>query len=70
MKPDDRMWLWIVYGLLFVPYVGPVVLVVGSSVLYYSWRKRWPEAAARLNVHAWIAIGINVAAHFAIVHWK
>jgi hypothetical protein len=66
MKPDDPRWLWVVYGLLFVPYVGPLVLVIGSSVAYYARRGRYPEAARRLNRHAWLAIGLNVVAHLII----
>jgi hypothetical protein len=62
VKPNDRRWLWL-YGLLFVPYVGPLVLVVGSSVAYCAWRGMYPVAARRLNRHAWIAIGLNVITH-------
>ena len=71
MKPDDPRWLWVVYGVLFVPYVGPLVLIVGSSVLFYRWRGRYPDPAERLNRHAWIAIGLNVAAHLIIARaWR
>jgi hypothetical protein len=71
MKPDDPRWLWIVYGLLFVPCVGPLVLIVGSSIAFYTWRGRYPDAARRLNTHAWIAIGVNVVAHLVIARaWR
>jgi hypothetical protein len=66
LSPDDPRWVWIIYGLLFVPFVGPATLVVGSSVLYYRWRGKYPEAATRLNRRAWIAIGLNVSAHLLI----
>jgi hypothetical protein len=58
MSPDDRRWLWLVYGTVFVPLIGQPLVVVGSSVLYYLWRRKWPKAAFRLNVHAWIAVAL------------
>jgi hypothetical protein len=61
MNPDDRRWLWIVYATVFVPLVGRPLVVLGSSALYFRWRRHWPEAAARLNRHAWIAVALNIA---------
>lgn len=66
MSPGDSRWLLVIYGLLFVPFIGPALLIVGSSAAYYAWRHRWPEAAARVNRHAWIAIGANIAATLAV----
>jgi hypothetical protein len=65
MSPDDRRWLWLVYGTVFVPLVGQPLVVLASSVLYYRWRRGWPEAAVRLNVHAWIAVALNIGLTWA-----
>jgi hypothetical protein len=56
----DRRWLLAIYGSLLVPFVGPALLIVASSVLYYVWWRERPERARWLNKHAWIAIGLNV----------
>ena len=61
MKPDDPRWVWLVYGIVFVPIIGQGLVIVGSSILYYRWRRHWPEAATRLNWNAWIAIALNIA---------
>jgi hypothetical protein len=58
--PNDRRWLWLVYGVVFVPLVGQLVVVVTSSVLHDRWRRSWPNEAFWLNVHAWIAVGLNI----------
>ena len=65
MKPE-RWWLAAVYGSLLVPFVGPVMLALGSSLAYYRLRRTSPERARWLNHHAWIAIGMNVCMHTAI----
>jgi hypothetical protein len=62
----DRRVLALVYGSLLVPVVGPVLLAVGSSLAYYRLRPTRPAFAAWLNRHAWIAIGLNVAAHLGV----
>jgi hypothetical protein len=56
----DRRWLAAVYGLPLFPF-GPAVVVLGTSILYYVWRKRYPRRASELNRHAWIAIAIGLA---------
>jgi hypothetical protein len=60
MSPDDRRWPWLVYATVLVPLVGQPLVVFGSSVLYFRWRRRWPREAARLNRHAWIAVAMNI----------
>jgi hypothetical protein len=52
MSPDDKRWPWLVYATVLVPFIGQPLVVFASSILYYRWRKRWPKAAFRLNVHA------------------
>jgi hypothetical protein len=61
MKPDEPRWLWLTYAAVFVPVVGQAAVVVTSSALYYRWRRAWPRAAFRLNVHAWLAVGLRLA---------
>ena len=62
----DRRVLAAIYASLLVPVVGPVLLALGSSVAYYRLRHVRPDFAAWLNVHAWIAIGLNALAHIAL----
>jgi len=56
----DRRWLVAVYASMLVPF-GPALLILGTSVLYYVWRRRFPRRAATLNMHAWIAFALGVA---------
>jgi hypothetical protein len=60
MRPDDKRWAWLVYATVFVPLIGQPIVVVASSALYFRWRKAWPEAASRLNIHAWVAVALNI----------
>jgi hypothetical protein len=62
-----RRWLALIYGSLLVPIVGPVLLVLASSLLYYRWRTRLPNRARWINRHAWIAIALNAATNAAIL---
>jgi len=60
---DDHLdWRWIValYLLPWVP-LGPVIVVVVSSLAYYGWRKSRPTSARRINRHAFAAFGLAVA---------
>ena len=66
MKPDDKRWPWIVYSTVLVPVVGQPIVVLGSSFLYFRWRRAWPEEAKRLNRHAWIAVALNIALTLAL----
>jgi hypothetical protein len=52
----DAMWL-----LPFIPLVGWPLLVWGSSVLYFAWRRRLPERAQALNRQAWRAGAVGLA---------
>jgi hypothetical protein len=67
VKPDDKRWPWIVYSIVLVPVVGQPIVVLGSSFLYFRWRRAWPEAAKRLNRHAWIAVALNIALTLALL---
>ena len=47
MTTPNSRWLALVYGSLFIPFVGPLLLAVVSSILYSRWRKTDPERVAR-----------------------
>jgi hypothetical protein len=68
--PSERAqlpWLALVYGSLAIPFVGPLLLAVVSSVLYFRWRKTDPVRAAWVNRHAWIAAGLNTATNVGLL---
>lgn len=67
LTPADRKWLIAVYGSLLIPFIGPALLVVASSILYYAWRRKEPERARWLNKHAWIAIALNACVNTALL---
>jgi hypothetical protein len=64
----DRRWLAGVYGSVLVPVIGPALLVVASSVLYFRWRHADPQRAAWLNKHVWLAFLGNAAIVVALRH--
>jgi hypothetical protein len=72
MKPADPRWVWLVYGIVFVPIIGPALVVIGSSILYYRLRRHWPETAARLNWNAWIAVALHIVLRLVERHlvWR
>lgn len=55
--PDDQLndgWKIGMYGAALIPY-GSWFVVLGSSILYYAWRKDYPNKAAAINRHGWLA---------------
>ena len=52
-----------------MPLVGQPLVVIGSSILYFRWRRSWPDAAKRINRHAWIAVAMNVALTLLVFHF-
>jgi hypothetical protein len=55
--PDDVLsegWKVGLYAAALVP-CGSWFVVLGSSILYYSWRKEFPNKAKAINRHGWIA---------------
>lgn len=48
-------WKTALYVAILIPFVGPWLIVVGSSVMYYAWRGTFPRKAAEINRHGWIA---------------
>jgi hypothetical protein len=69
MSPEDPRWLRLVHATVLVPFIGQPLVVVASSILYYRWRKQWPKAAFRLNVHAWIAVAFNIGLTLAVLRF-
>ncbi len=47
-------WKIALYAAALIPY-GSWFVVIGSSVLYYAWRKEFPNKAAQINKHGWLA---------------
>lgn len=47
-----------IYVSSFLCSIFPAAIVCG--ILYYRWRKDYPNKAARLNRHLWIAFGIQI----------
>lgn len=62
----DRRVLFVVYASAFVPWIGPWILILGTSVLYYVWRRQTPRRAAQLNRHAWIAWSLGMLASLGL----
>jgi hypothetical protein len=54
---------------VFVPLIGQPIVVLGSSLLYFQWRRGWPDAAKRINRHAWIAVALNIGLTLAVLRF-
>jgi hypothetical protein len=59
-------WIVAIYLAWFVPYVGPLSVILLSSILYYVWRRSRPTTAKQLNRHAWLAFGLAMAISVSI----
>jgi uncharacterized membrane protein YvbJ len=46
-------WIALIWLSLFIPYIGGFIIIVLSSILYYSWKKNYPNKAKAINKHAW-----------------
>jgi mannose/fructose/N-acetylgalactosamine-specific phosphotransferase system component IIC len=56
-QADDKLsegWKIALYAAALIPY-GSWFVVLGSSILYYAWRKETPNKAAQINKHGWLA---------------
>lgn len=56
--PDDVLssaWHTGVWALLLVPIVGSWIVVILTSILYYVWRKDYPNRARTINRSGWMA---------------
>jgi len=56
VDPDELNGGWKIglYGAALIPY-GSWFVVLGSSILFYAWRKEFPNKAAQINKHGWLA---------------
>ena len=57
MLPD--WWKWVIHGSIFVPWVGTWVIILVSSIMYYSLRSHSPNKAAEINRRGWTAFIIG-----------
>ena len=67
MSAPNSRWLALVYGSLLIPFVGPLMLALVSSLLYFRWRNTDPQRAQWINRHAWIAAGLNTATNLGLL---
>jgi hypothetical protein len=67
-RPPNRRWLWALYASVLVPFVGPTIVILVSSWLYYRLRGVDPNRARWLNRHAWIAVLGNAAVVIVLRH--
>jgi len=66
--PNDvlsRGWKVGLYGAALIPY-GSWFVVLGSSILFYVWRKEHPNKAKSVNRHGWLAWLMGLAVWGAI----
>lgn len=58
VKDEDRL-PWGVIALIWIfalfPLIGGGVVVILSSILYYTWRKEYPKKARSVNSHGLLA---------------
>jgi uncharacterized membrane protein YvbJ len=55
---EDKLegyWYAIVWCSLIIPYVGGLIIVILTSVLYYLWRKDFPKKAKAINRQGFLA---------------
>ena len=60
--PILLMWLGIV-----IPFLGPLLVAIVSSALYYAWRDNFPKKARQANRHGWAAFLLGELMWFALM---
>jgi len=60
-------WIALIWLSLFIPFIGGFIIIVLSSILYYSWEKNYPVKAKSINKHAWLAFICSVILCFFIL---
>ena len=60
-------WIVLIWLLMLVPYVGSLVVIVVSSILYYAWKKDSPNKAKTINKHGWAAFLVGIGFWIIIV---
>lgn len=48
---------------LFIPF-GWVIVIILSSILYWSWRRDFPRKASAINLHGWCSIIVSIILSF------
>lgn len=59
-------WIALIWLSLLIPYIGGFIIIVLSSILYYSWKKNYPVKAKAINKHAWLAFLCSIIFWFFI----
>lgn len=60
-------WIALIWLSLIIPYIGGFIIIVISSILYYSWKKNYPNKAKAINRHAWLAFLLSFLLWFVLV---
>lgn len=60
-------WYVIIWCSLLVPFLGGLIIVVLSSVMYYMWRKEFPNKAKVINKQGFMAFFAGLALGLIIV---
>jgi formylglycine-generating enzyme required for sulfatase activity len=63
-REEDKLegyWKGIIWGSLLIPCIGPTIIVILSSVLYFTWRNEYPNKARSINRHGWMAFFVWLA---------
>jgi len=53
-------WILLIWGMLFVPYIGIILIILISGFLYYYWKNDYPNKARSINMHGWLAVLVTV----------
>ena len=59
-------WIAIIWLSLIIPYIGGFIIIVLSSILYYSWKKNYPKKASSINKHAWLVFLLSILFWFVL----
>lgn len=57
----EPYWYVIIWCSLLVPFFGGLIIVVLSSVMYYVWRKEFPNKAKIINKQGFLAFFAGIA---------
>ncbi len=49
--------LWL---LMLIPFVGGILVVLISSILYYVWKGSYPKKAKAVNLHGWLVFLVSI----------
>ena len=66
---EELEWFWylLIWGGLIIPCAGPGIIVVVSSIMYYIWKKEYPNKANKINKLGWIVFGVGILFWFFII---